>query len=61
MLSNLYIFFFRFIPVEDAYATGYCATKIGIHPPHHDNRFENSLFVNISKNTNNTFNNTLVD
>jgi len=27
------------IPVEDAYTTGYCAKKIGAHPPQNDPRF----------------------
>ena len=27
------------IPVEDAYTTGYCAKKVGIHPPQNDIRF----------------------
>ena len=29
----------KFIPVEDAFTTGYCAIKIGLHPPINDRRF----------------------
>ena len=29
----------RFIPVEDAFTTGYAAQKVGLHPPVHDVRF----------------------
>ena len=29
----------KFIPVEDAFTTGYCAKKIGLHPPMNDHRF----------------------
>jgi len=29
----------KLIPVEDAYTTGFCAKKIGLHPPTNDRRF----------------------
>lgn len=29
----------RLLPVEDAFTTGYCAKRIGLHPPLHDERF----------------------
>ena len=29
----------KLIPVEDAYTTGFCALKIGLHPPANDPRF----------------------
>ena len=29
----------KIIPVEDAYTTGFCAKKIGLHPPQNDFRF----------------------
>ena len=29
----------KLIPVEDAYTTGFCAKKIGLHPPSNDPRF----------------------
>lgn len=34
------------IPVEDAFTTGFCARKIGLHPPKNDPRFSCGQLVN---------------
>ena len=40
-ISELYVASLstKTIPVEDAYTTGFCARKIGLHPPANDGRF----------------------
>ena len=41
IISDLYLASLatKNIPVEDAYTTGFCAKKIGLHPPVNDGRF----------------------
>lgn len=36
----------KLMPVEDAFTTGYCAKKIGLHPPKNDARFSCGQLVN---------------